>query len=81
MKKLISTILVFVLFTSFSVTAYADVTSTEPIPTDETNSEIMPLAEEREWFYRNNNGMVEKRLWSYTYGKWLTDWIVVGPAP
>lgn len=38
-------------------------------------------AEETEWFFRINNGRLEKRLWSYTYGKWLTDWIDVGPAP
>ena len=28
-----------------------------------------------EWCYRNNNGIFEKRLWSVTYGKWLTEWM------
>ena len=37
---------------------------------------LVPLAaEETEWFYRSNNGVVEKSMWSYTYGKWLTDWM------
>ena len=31
-------------------------------------------AEETEWYYRVNNGVLEKRLWSITYGKWLTEW-------
>lgn len=38
---------------------------------------IQTRVEETDWFYRNNNGVIEKRLWSYTYGKWLTDWIPV----
>lgn len=28
------------------------------------------------WYYRMNNGVKEMRLWSITYQKWLTDWIV-----
>ena len=36
-------------------------------------------AEETTWYYRVYFGMVQKRLWSLTYRKWLTDWIDVGP--
>ncbi|MCR5461259.1 MAG: hypothetical protein K6F51_15450 [Acetatifactor sp.] len=36
-------------------------------------------AEVFKWFYRNHNGMIQKRLWSLTYEYWVTDWIDVGP--
>ncbi len=77
MKKLISLVLLLVLFCSIIPFAYADCSTapaqmTEPAADD---GEISPRAEQTEWFFRNNNGVMEKRLWSYTYGKWLTDWI------
>lgn len=31
-------------------------------------------AEETEWKYRVVDGKLQKRLWSITYAKWLTDW-------
>lgn len=31
--------------------------------------------EEFMWFYRDYNGVEQKRLWSITYGYWVTDWI------
>lgn len=31
-------------------------------------------AEQTEWRYRVVDGKPQKRLWSITYGKWLTDW-------
>lgn len=36
-----------------------------------------PLAEEvTSWIYRHlENGQRQKRLWSVTYKRWLTDWI------
>lgn len=41
-----------------------------------TSSEgIAPCAEQTMWFTREVNGKKQKRLWSVTYGKWLTDWI------
>ena len=73
---IVSIALLFAL--SLSVSAVAIVP--EEI-TYETNSEVTPRAEELEWIYRINNGYYEKRLWSYTYGVWRTDWIVLGPAP
>lgn len=35
-----------------------------------------PRKEETEWVFRENpqTGVLEKRLWSNTYGKWKTDW-------
>lgn len=35
---------------------------------------ISTLREETEWYYRVVNGRLQKRLWSYTYGKWRTPW-------
>ena len=31
-------------------------------------------AEKTEWRFRVIDGRGQKRLWSLTYGKWLTDW-------
>lgn len=46
------------------------------IPETPDNTIITPQAEETEWIYRKKaNGKYEKRLWSITYGYWLTDWI------
>ena len=36
-----------------------------------------PKKEESEWVYKVIDGMVHKRLWSNTYGIWLTEWIPV----
>lgn len=41
---------------------------------------VSPLAEETGWAYRTYNGYLQKRLWSYTEGVWLTDWITIGVA-
>lgn len=45
-----------------------------------TNSPISTLTEQKEWILRVYNGYRQKRLWSITYNKWLTDWITIGPA-
>ncbi|MDE6977666.1 MAG: hypothetical protein K2P13_11875 [Lachnospiraceae bacterium] len=39
------------------------------------NKGILPHAEETEWHYRLVDGKWQKRLWSVTYGVWLTDWM------
>lgn len=41
---------------------------------NQSSESIVPYAEETKWYYRYVNGKTQKRLWSYTYGKWLTDW-------
>lgn len=42
---------------------------------------IRPMAEQTEWRYRTiEPNMLQRRLWSITWGKWLTDWEwVIGP--
>lgn len=38
---------------------------------------ISPQAEEVAWYYRYVTGGIQKRLWSRTYGHWITAWIWV----
>ena len=80
-KKFVACIGALLLCFSLSSPAFADDTTIEVPPVAEAASEIQPRAEETEWVVRIYNGRVEKRLWSITYGKWLTDWIDLGPAP
>lgn len=40
-------------------------------------SEIQPRVEETIWYYKSEDGIMYMRLWSLTYGRWLTDWIAV----
>lgn len=35
---------------------------------------IRPMAEQTEWRYRVVDDKLQRRLWSLTYGKWLTEW-------
>ena len=66
---------VLALMTISTIPVNANSISTLPVPKSEKSS-IMPLAEEVEWYYRyNSEGVLQKRLWSITYGYWLTDWI------
>lgn len=81
MKRFISFFCVIVICLGImSSTAFADYIVQDHTTSSEPESSVQPRAEETEWYYRINNGYYEKRLWSITYGKWLTDWIVLGPA-
>ena len=31
--------------------------------------------EEFKWYYRTYEGQCQRRLWSVTYGHWVTDWL------
>ncbi|RHO56126.1 hypothetical protein DW094_05745 [Ruminococcaceae bacterium AM07-15] len=67
-KKLAIMLIAISLFSSFYVSAAAvELASEDPANAEERAEEVM-------WFYRNYNGRLQKRLWSVTYGKWLTDW-------
>lgn len=80
MKKLVSLLLTLVLLLSLSVPAFSDYTNdpaqTEIISTEKDPGPMRP--EETEWYYRVADGLIQKRLWSITYGYWLTDWITIG---
>ena len=70
-KILIPTILTLAALSSMPVSA--NTISTLPIS---EKSSIMPMAEEVEWYFRyNDEGVLQKRLWSITNECWLTAWI------
>ena len=49
------------------------------LTSDFDDTRITPMAEQTEWMYRVVNGDLQKRLWSITWGKWLTEWEWVLP--
>ncbi len=74
MKKHISVI--FALILCFSLALPVLALGSEQVPETATDEEIIVMrAEQTMWYYRVTNGAREKRLWSLTYGKWLTDWM------
>jgi len=76
-KIVISAILVLLICCSFVMPAFAAPYASTPAEiTDASNG---ARAEKTQWYYRVNNGVVEKRLWSITYEKWLTEWEPVEP--
>ena len=80
MKKIISLILALVMCFSLSATVFAE-SADAP---EEAAQELVidgeqTRAEETEWYYRiTDDGLVQRRLWSCTYGYWKTDWITIG---
>ncbi len=46
----------------------------QEINTYNANGDIVVFAEQTEWYYRVVDGKVQRRLWSLTWGKWLTEW-------
>ena len=76
MKKIICLILLIAIFLNFSLTALADFG--RPSASNESTEENT-RAEETEWHYRiTGDGLFQRRLWSITYGYWLTDWETIG---
>lgn len=51
------------------------VTENSVTVTTKKQSEVLPMENHVVWVHRNYNGKEQKRLWSYTYNCWLTDWI------
>jgi len=82
MKKIVSLILALIMILSISIAAYAE-TVDQPEENEIFAAAVIPgdspQAEETGWYFRTTeDGRFQKRLWSYTYGIWLTDWITVG---
>ena len=81
MKRIISLIIALVMCFSLSSPVFAESIDT---PEEETTLELVieddqTRAEETEWYYRiTGDGLFQRRLWSITYRKWLTDWITIG---
>lgn len=67
--------LLFILAALCCLNVMAVSAAASQVPEITENSIVSPQAEEREWIYRIYEGKYQKRLWSLTYGYWLTDWI------
>ena len=82
MKKIVCLILALVMCFSLSATALAEAINTpeeEEISAAVIVPEDQPKAEETKWYYRVvDNYYVQRRLWSITYRKWLTEWETIG---
>ena len=70
-KLIISALIVIMSINMFAVVGFAQDTKEAP-STESTN--IQTRVEETGWFYKVENGVLYKRLWSYTWGVWLTNW-------
>lgn len=81
MKKILSFLLAIIMCFSFSAVAFADnpAENDEPVTSDDAPKDP-GRPEETIWYFRVWNGRNQMRLWSLTYGRWLTDWIDIGPA-
>lgn len=82
MKRILCLLLSLMIALSVSSAAFAE-TLDAPDGSDVEIIAVRPgessRAEETAWYYRVHNGMLQTRLWSLTYGRWLTDWIDVCP--
>jgi len=74
-KRLGAFLLIGLITLSYSVTAMASEAAViaEPINLVETQ-DITPLVEQTQIFWRTYNGVLQWRVWSLTWGVWLTDW-------
>lgn len=76
MKKFVIWLFVVVMaFIMNAVPVLAAVDTPVDVPTVGTQTEIGPRSEETVWYVRYVNGKRQRRLWSITYGEWLTDWL------
>lgn len=75
-KNCLCCIAMLLMVASSGIAVHADEV---PVKINSTDNEVVvsaPRKEETEWVFRENpqTGVLEKRLWSNTYGKWKTDW-------
>lgn len=77
MKKIVALLLsTLMLLTSAAALEY-DSGVSQADQTASIENPIEPQAEQTVWYTRHYNGKRQKRLWSITYRRWLTDWIDV----
>jgi hypothetical protein len=78
MKRIVCLLLVICFVFSLTVVAFADSYS-DPDTLDEVViNDGGGRPEETEWVFRCWNGLLQMRLWSITYGYWLTEWETIG---
>ena len=76
MKKTVSLLLAILM--AFSLSSLCFATTLEKDGSLSNGSEdIVSRAEETMWYYRQLSGAWQRRLWSITHNKWLTDWIIL----
>ena len=83
MKRWLSLLFVLLILSTISVTSFADTSISAKAMNEEISvheSDRPTRQEETEWHFRTYLGRRQMRLWSVTYGYWLTDWIDIGPA-
>lgn len=82
MKRFLSLFLAFVMILSVPTVAFAETPADAESAEEESivKSSDPTRAEETVWYFRTYHGVRQMRLWSLTYGHWLTDWIDIGPA-
>lgn len=73
-KKVFLCILTLIMCIFAVEPCYLRAESTEVVSVLSENTNIT-RAEETRWYFREYNGVKQKRLWSLTYGYWKTDWI------
>jgi len=74
-KSLIAFLFVVMMVMSLTVPTMA-VGSVVAEPIDATTQqEIAPATEMTQIYWRTYHGQLQFRVWSITYGRWLTDWI------
>lgn len=81
MKRFICTLLAISLCCSIGVSAFAEYS--DSTYADNYEGKVIfasepSRAEETEWVVRFYDGLIQRRLWSITYGYWLTDWETIG---
>lgn len=74
-KRILTYLLIALLFVSINVISNNGYTvhASSSIQTV-VGDTISTRAEKTEWRYRFVDGKMQKRLWSITHLKWLTDW-------
>ena len=70
-KRLLTLFLALLLLASLTLPALAAPAPGAPA------ADAVTRTEQTEWYYRVYNGQLQKRLWSITYEKWLTNWMPV----
>lgn len=78
MKRVICLLLASIIFFTVSVPVFADYTAYNDYQITTSESDGNTRAEETTWVIWKHDGIVERRLWSITYGIWLTDWEIIG---
>lgn len=73
MKKFLTLALSLLIAVSLLSTTAAAASTLEPQP--QAQSQVEPRVNQVVWVHRTYNGKEQKRLWSYTYQMWMTDWI------